>query len=31
MKNDPEILDEVMGLIREVSVGWSGIKDQVNR
>ncbi len=30
MKNDPEIIDEVLLLIKEVSEGWSEIKDQVN-
>ncbi|MBT7307410.1 MAG: flagellar export chaperone FliS [Gammaproteobacteria bacterium] len=29
MKNDPEIIDEVLVLIREVAAGWSSIKDQV--
>ena len=31
IKNDPEIIDEVLGLIREVSSGWLAIKDQVEK
>lgn len=28
MNNDPDILDEVMGLIREIKAGWDGIAEE---